>query len=291
MIKRLFTKKKVATGALIAIAASSVGVIAGATYNYVRTSGSGRGAAVVSCPGGMTRLGHPFNEESSVFPFDPAIHIDDLYTVAEDFFLVEDIDTGAHAGTHIDVPAHFIEGGRTLEQLAAEEFVWPAYKIDVRNMDLENNQLSVDDIRRYERKNGRIKRGSLVIIQTGAEEFFGLDGRGDERIVNEDDLAVNIDDLFEFDNKGFSGEAVQWLFDHRQIDGVGSDAYGPDAANDADFLATFTALDNDGIALVALANLDSVSVRRDVIMASAVPLTDGSGFSTDPIACHGRPRK
>lgn len=290
MIKRLFTKQKMAIGALVAIATTSVGVVAGATYNHVRTSGSGRGAAVVACPGGMTRLGHPFDEQASVFPFDPAIHIEDLYTVAEDFFLVEDIELGAHAGTHIDVPAHFIEGGRTLDDLAAEEFVWPAYKIDVRDMELENNQLSIDDIRDYERENGRITRGSLVIIQTGAEEFYGLGGPHDERIVDDDGLAQNVDDLFDFDNKGFSGEAVQWLFDRRQIDGVGSDAYGPDAANDANFDATFTALANDGIALVALANLDSVSVRSDVIMASAVPLTDGSGFSTDPIACHGRPR-
>jgi kynurenine formamidase len=291
MFRGLFTKKKVATGAIIAIAASSIGVAAGATYNYVWTSGSGWGAAVVSCPGGMTRLGHPFDENSSVFPGDPAIHITDVYTIAEDFFLVEDIDTGAHAGTHIDAPGHFIEGGRTVDQLAAEEFVWPAYKIDVRDMELDNNQLNVADIRRYERENGRIKPGSLVIIQTGAEEFFGLDpAAGDERRVDADGLADNIDDLFEFDNKGFSGDAVQWLFDNRDIDGVGSDAYGPDAANDVDFAATFTALDNDGIALVGLANLDSVSVRSDVIMASAVPLTDGSGFSTDPIACHGRPR-
>ena len=41
MIKRLFTKKKLATGALIAVAASSIGVVAGATYNYISTSGSG----------------------------------------------------------------------------------------------------------------------------------------------------------------------------------------------------------------------------------------------------------
>ena len=225
-----------------------------------------------------------------MFPFDPAIHTEVIYTVAEDFFRVEALETGTHAGTHIDAPGHFIEGGRTVDELAAEEFVWPAYKIDVRDMDLENNQLSVDDIRGT---SGRTvgSSGSLVVLQTGAEEFFGLGGPGDERIVSDDGLADNVDDLFEFDNKGFSGDAVQWLFDHRHIDGVGSDADGPDAANDADFAATFTALDNDGIALVALANLDSVSVRSDVIMASAVPLVDGSGFSTDPIACHGRPRR
>ena len=299
MLKRLFTKKKVATGALVAIAASSIGVAAGATYNYIWTSGSGWGAAVVACPGGMTRLGHPFDENSSVFPFDPAIHIENLYTVGGDGFLVEDIDTGAHAGTHIDVPAHFIEGGRTVDELAAEEFVWPAYKIDVRGLAFTDGFVEVSDIRAYEREHGRIKRGSLVILQTGAEEYFGLDGDGDryQLAVDEEtgeviepNLADNIDDLFDFENAGFSGAAVQWLFDNRQIDGVGSDAYGPDAATDENFDATYTALANDGVALVAIANLDSVSVRSDVIMASAVPLVDGSGFSTDPIACHGRPR-
>ena len=283
-------KKKLATGVAIAIAASGVGVIASATYGSVWTSGSGKGAAAMACPGGMTRLGHAFDENASVFEFDPAIHISDEYTVAVDFFQVEDIDTGAHAGTHIDVPAHFVEGARTLDQLAAEEFVWPAYKIDLRGMALDNNQLSVDDIKQYERENGRIKRGSLVVIQTGAEEFFGLDGEGDKRVVDADGNAANMDDLFDFDNPGFSGAAVQWLFDQRRIDGVGSDAYGPDAANDENFDATYTALANDGIALVALANLDSVSVRSDLIVASAVNLTDGSGFSTDPLACHGRPR-
>jgi kynurenine formamidase len=103
-------------------------------------------------------------------------------------------------------------------------------------------------------------------------------------------LALNTDDMFDFVNPGFSGAAVQWLFDRRDIDGVGSDAYGPDAATDDLFDATYTTLLNDGVALVAIANLDSVSVNKDVIIASGVALTDGSGFSTDPIACHGDPR-
>ncbi len=52
--------------------------------------------------------------------------------------------------------------------------------------------------------------------------------------------------------------------------------------------STYTTLLNDGVALAAIANLDSVCARKDVIIASAVALTNGSGFSTDPIACHGR---
>ena len=275
----------------------SVAGIASAAMRGIRTEGAGPRAAEVNCPGGMSRLGHEFNENISVFPYDPAIDISDVYTVADDFFKVEAIRMGTHAGTHLDVPSHFVEGGRSIEQLAADEFVGPAYKIDVRGMTFTDNFVEVTDIQAYEADHGRIPDGALVILQTGAEQFFGLNGAGDARGVtpgvdkdgNPVTLAANTDDLFDFVNPGFSGAAIQWLFDNRDIDGVGSDAYGPDAATDDLFDATYTTLLNDGVALVALANLDSVNVRSDVIIASGVALSDGSGFTTDPIACHGSP--
>lgn len=299
-------RRKVASIGIVVAVLSAAG-IAGATINQaIITRGAGEDAGVVRCPGGMTRLGHDFNEDISLFPGDPVVDLDTVYTVADDFFKVEQIHTGAHAGTHLDVPGHFIEGGATLDDLDAEDFVWPAYKIDVRGMTFANNQVEKADIRAYEREHGRIKPGSLVILQTGAEEFFGLGGPNDhagtadatrtledgtvQTILDEHGqpfvVSNNEDDLFEFENAGFSGAAVAWMFEKRAIDGVGSDAYGPDAATDELFDATFTTLDLGGVALVAIANLDSVSVRGDVIMAPTVSLSDGSGFSTDPIACH-----
>jgi len=291
-------RKKLASIAIVIAVLSAAG-IAGATASHaILTRGGGNNPGVVKCPGGMTRLGHELNEATSVFPFDPAIDIDTIYTVAGSEFRVEQVHIGAHTGTHLDVPGHFIAGGATIDDLDAEDFVWPAYKIDVRDMSFENDQVEKADIRAYERKHGRIKPGSLVVLQTGAEEFFGLDGVGDEAMTAEltgDDGepftgSNNVDDLFNFENVGFSGAAITWMFDKRGIDGVGSDAYGPDAATDAAYDATFTTLDLGGVALVAIANLDSVSVRGDVIMAPTVSLTDGSGFSTDPIACHGKKR-
>lgn len=281
-----FWKKLGATSLVVAML--SVAGVAGASMNGIWTRGSGHGrVASVACPGGMTRLGHAFDENMTIFAGDPAIHISDEYTVAVDFFLVEDIDTGAHAGTHLDAPAHFIEGARSVDQLAAEEFVWPVYKMDVRDMTFENGLIEWADIRAYEREHGKIARGSLVVLQTGAEEFWGAETVA----ADAHDNAANTDDFFDFANPGFSGDAVQKLFDRRHIDGVGSDAYGPDAAGDENFDATSTTLANDGVALVALANLDSVNVRGDVIIASTIALKDGSGFTTDPIACHGRPRR
>jgi len=264
---------------------AAVAALSGRTFN-----GAGPGGARLTCPGGMTRLGHELDENMTLFAGDPAVHISDEYTVAEDFFLVEDIGTGAHAGTHLDVPAHFIAGGRTIDELTADEFVWPVYKIDVRKAEFAEGEIpfiEASDIRAYERRFGRIPRGALVVLQTGAEEFWGAETVAQDA----DDNVANVDDFFDFPNAGFSAAAVQWLFDNRNIDGIGSDAYGPDAAGDENFDATFTALANDGVALVAIKNLDSVSVRGDLIMAPTVALADGSGFSTDPVACHGRSKR
>lgn len=263
----------------------SVAGAAGAAVNSIKVRGSGSGPiASMNCPGGMSQLGHPFEAAMTLFQFDPVVRVENEYTVDAHGYLVEDIDMGSHAGTHIDAPAHFLTDGRTLDELAADEFIWPVYKIDVRDMDLENGMLEWDDIRAYERRHGKIAKGSLVVLRTGAEEFWGAE----EVIADADDNVANVDDFFTFENAGFSGAAVQQLFDRRGIDGIGSDAYGPDASTDGLFDATYTALANDGIALVALANLDQVNISGDIIMAPTVALQGGSGFSTNPIACHGR---
>ncbi len=274
--------KRMAVAAAIVVLVGSATVAAAAVSGIV-VRGAGPNPATVRCPGGMTRLGHEFNEQMSLFAFDPAVVIEDEYSVAEDFFLVEDIDTGSHAGTHLDVPAHFIEQGRTVDELAAEEFIWPVYKMDVRDRTFPDNFVEIADIEAYESEHGTIPAGALVVLQTGAEEFWGAE----EVAIDDDGNSANVDDFFDFENPGFSGATVQWMFDERGIDGVGSDAYGPDAFGDDLFDATFTTLANDGVALVALANLDSVNVRGDIIMAPTIALSDGSGFTTDPLACHG----
>ena len=257
---------------LAVVAVTLLATTAGAAGAYygVRVRGGGHSDALLRCNGGMTRLSHVFSSEASVFPGDPAPVIDIVFTVDPDGFLVEEVTTGTHTGTHIDAPIHFIEGGRSVDDLAAEELVWPAYVIDVRDrMAAEGPdfELSIRDIRRYERHVGRIPKGAMVIIQTGFDQFFGT--------------PAYLDNV-----PGFSGEAVQWMFDRRDIGGVGSDTFGPDATIDADFDATFTALANDGVTLPGLNNVDSLHRNGDIIISGAVRLIDGSGYQVDPLACH-----
>lgn len=258
--------------AVVLALVSTIG-IAGASGSSVNVAGDNDNDAVLNCSGGMSRLGHPFDGNASVFPGDPAPAITIVFTVADDGFLLESVETGTHTGTHLDAPIHFIEGGRSVDQLEASEFVWPAYVVDVRGrMATEgpNFQLTKKDVKDYEKDNGKIPKGALVIIQTGFDAYYGTPA-------------------FLGDAPGFSGAAVQWMFNARKIGGLGSDTFGPDATSDPNFDATYTALLNDGVTVPGLNNLDSLNRRGDIIIASAVPLTNGSGYQVDPLACHGSP--
>ena len=251
------------------------------TSQAFRARSHGPGRAELICRGGMSSLAHVLDENAPIFPGDPETSID-----REDFFYqddqgndvfsyrIEDISLGTHTGTHLDAPSHFIEeGARSIDELDATEFVWPAYVIDVRDRmtgtEADGFALTIDDIKQYQRDNGRIQKGSLVIIRTGLGEAYGTEAYFD-------------------DAPGFSADAVQWMVDEREIKAIGSDTFGPDATSDEDYSATYTILANDGVAIPGLANLDSVSTRGDIVIAPPVRLLDGSAYQVNPLACHGR---
>lgn len=255
----------------LAFSVVSVTGAVGASMHF-SSSGGGPGRANLTCRGGISSLSHVLTTDASIFPGDPETEIETVFTVAEDFFLLERVSLSTHTGTHLDAPAHFIEGGRSVDEMDASEFVFPAYIIDVRaRMAAEGPDfvLTVDDVVEYERRNGSIRDDSLVIIRTGRAEDFATPAYADNA-------------------PGFSGDAVQWLFDERSISGVGSDSYGPDATIDEDFSATYTALANDGISIPGLTNLDSMNLRGDLIIAPPVRLDSGSGYQVNPLACHSR---
>ena len=262
----------VAITAVVALFAT-VGLAAVADSMGFRVRGGNGNSAMVNCAGGMDRLSQPFDEGfTTIFPGDPEVMVEIVNTIPVDFFLLEKITTGTHGGTHVDAPRHFVEGGRSIDQLDATEFVMPAYVIDVRDRVAAEGpdfQLEKADIRAYERANGKIKEGSMVIIFTGHQELFGTPLYNGVR------------------HPGFSGDAVNWMIEKRHIDALGSDGLGPDASLDANFEATFNMLAADGITVPGLNNLETMAAKGDIIIASAVPLVGGSGFQTDPLACHG----
>lgn len=57
--------------------------------------------------------------------------------LAKDGFADSKLTLGTHLGTHIDAPAHMIEGGKALDQYPIERFVGTAIVLDIQ-MDIQS---------------------------------------------------------------------------------------------------------------------------------------------------------
>jgi len=67
-----------------------------------------------------------------VYPGDPGLEVSSWAALARgDAANVSSLHFGAHTGTHVDAPAHFIEGGPKLADLPLEAFVGPARVVEI----------------------------------------------------------------------------------------------------------------------------------------------------------------
>jgi len=66
----------------------------------------------------------PLCNELPTWPGDPAVEISDWRCLANgDSANVSNLNLGAHTGTHVDAPAHFIDGAAKVESLPLESLI------------------------------------------------------------------------------------------------------------------------------------------------------------------------
>ena len=71
-------------------------------------------------------------------------------------------------GTHVDPPAHFIKGLRTVDQIDPKEMVLPLVVIDVHDEAAKNPDytLSLERVKKWEKDHGPIPAGAFVAMRT-----------------------------------------------------------------------------------------------------------------------------
>ena len=91
-----------------------------------------------------------------------------LYTIKKDGFKVQQFTHVGQWGTHIDPPAHFHEGLRTVDQIPPQEMLLPLVVIDVHAKVAKNPDytLGVEDVQAWEAKHGRIPPHAFVAMRT-----------------------------------------------------------------------------------------------------------------------------
>lgn len=74
----------------------------------------------------------PLSNELPTYPGDPGIQIGDWRSLAKgDSANVSVVNFGAHTGTHVDAPAHFIDGGAKIESLPLDALIGEAVVVEV----------------------------------------------------------------------------------------------------------------------------------------------------------------
>jgi arylformamidase len=120
---------------------------------------------------GLARPGHPVNNPGMelldvtvpirpgmvIFEGDPDVNLSLAASIDRgDIANTTRIDMGAHTGTHVDAPVHFIPGGAGVDSFALDTLIGPAVVVDARGA------------------TGLIEPGDLAGVPEGAERVLFL---------------------------------------------------------------------------------------------------------------------
>jgi len=133
--------------------------------------------------------------------YDPTtVSVD--YRIALHGFNAETLRMNTHTGTHLDVPRHFFEDGKTVDQVPLETFMGPAVFCDLRHKPADT-PITAGDLAPFL---SRFTPGDLVILNTGfgkkrgfTDEYLHkwvyLSGDGAKLLVKAGVKGVGIDAL------------------------------------------------------------------------------------------------
>ena len=132
-----------------------------------------------------------------VFPQDPDFLINEILNSEKDEFTISVLNTGLHAGTHLDAPYHFYSSGRKIHEIPLNELMGPATMIRVENSSRKsslfsdlglNTEYSTIKIEASAFKS--VKKGNMTVLRTnwslnwGSDSYFTHNPHLSEKAAN-----------------------------------------------------------------------------------------------------------
>jgi kynurenine formamidase len=195
-----------------------------------------RERAAASALRGLVDLTHPYNEQTIYWPTAEKFKLTPVAkgeTEGGWYYEANNYSAAEHGGTHLDSPIHFARGGHTTDQVPLRRLVGRAVTVDVSSRVGDNADYLVSraDIRRWERRNGRIPPGTIVLLRTGwerfwpnAERYIGTAERGEQAVP-------------QLHFPGLSGGGARFLVNRRAVKAVGIDTASIDYGQSPNFVA------------------------------------------------------
>jgi kynurenine formamidase len=227
-----------------------------------------RGPAFPGGRHGLRDLTHPLTTSFPAFVPGEEAKRRTVVTIEDDGYYLQEWRIIEHIGTHVDAPGHFTPGGRLAPELQPSELIVPAVVVDIADRAAQDPDtvVTVDDLRSFERRHGRIPRGAAVLMHSGwaakvgdAAAYRGADATGTLHFP------------------GFGPDATEWLLRRRGIRSIGVDTLSIDPGNSTTFDTHLILTGADRYGLENLANLDRIPRRGATIVVGLIPYEEGSG--------------
>jgi kynurenine formamidase len=185
-----------------------------------------------------------------------------------------------HGGTHIDAPVHFAQGHWTVDQIPLDSLIGSAIVVDVSAASKANAdyQVTVGDFTAWEKANGEIPPGTIVLIRTDfskrwpdAASYLGTAERGEAAVPK-------------LHFPGLHPDAALWLAENRHIKAIGLDTASIDFGQSTLFESHRRLYERNIPAFENLMSLDALPAKGATIYALPMKIKGGSGGPLRAIA-------
>jgi len=181
-------------------------------------------------------------------------------------------------GTHVDPPAHFVKGLRTVDQIELKEMMLPLVVIDVHAEAAKDpdHTLTLERVKKWEADHGPIPAGAFVAMRTDWSKRWP----DAAKMENKDEQGVS-------HYPGWSKETLKYLYEERRITASGHETTDTDpglATTKEDYSLEMYILSTNHYQIELLANLDQVPESGAIVIVSFPKPKGGSGFPARVIA-------
>jgi kynurenine formamidase len=217
---------------------------------------------------------YPFASDTLYWPTAKPFHLEKVHegkTPQGFWYSSYNYGGSEHVGTHLDAPFHFAEGKWTTERIPLARTIGPAMVIDVRRQAGADRdyRLSTDDVRRWEKRYGRLPAGAIVLMHSGWGKYWG----DRKRYFGSDAVGVATDLHF----PGLSKEAAEFLVKQRRVKAVGLDTPSIDHGPSKDFIV-HRVLGGANVPIFEnVAALERLPAKGATVFAIPMKIKGGSG--------------
>ncbi|HEV8133286.1 MAG TPA: cyclase family protein [Pyrinomonadaceae bacterium] len=221
-------------------------------------------------------LTYPFDSDSVYWPTAETFKLETDFEGVTDkgyFYSAYRFSAAEHGGTHLDAPVHFAKGRNSVDQIPLEQLTGPGLVVDVTAQCTKDPDylISTADIQNWERRNGRIGAGSIVLLRTGfgryypdRKKYLGTDERGAAAVAK-------------LHFPGLDPAAARWLTTNRSIKAIGLDTASIDRGQSTLFESHRALFEKNVPAFENVANLDQLPVKGFTVIALPMKIKGGSG--------------